>query len=176
MDTQERGLVVLARIPDLRAENPHGDDSGAPASGRGRLSSGRWMSPSLSYRLLAGLTLCLLVGAVVPYVFSHSPAQSEPVGANSLGVWQVGPVKDLGDTPGRNRAALKEATLVRAAAESLPSPGVAGRQPAAGGARAGRADEAATWSQWPNPQQVEYEADSRANGKSPEPPRDGVKH
>ena len=174
MDFQERDVIVLARIPDLGTHRRHHDGSGDGTSGRWRLSSGRWMSQVLSFRLLAGLTLCLLLAAVLPYVFNQSPTPTEPPVANgSLGAWRSDSSKDFGDAKAGNRPVPKEATLVRAAPESPPPQRVAQREPSARNSQPNPPDNAPLMSKWPNPHPVEYEADARANRKSQEPRRDG---
>ena len=118
MEIQAREPMVLARIPDVGADRRNHDGGSDAAIGRGRLSSGRWIGQLLSFRLLAGVTMCLLVAAVLPYVFRQSPAATEsPVGSNSPVGWQLDPSKDLGDAKAGTRTALKDATLVRAAAD-----------------------------------------------------------
>jgi len=175
MSRQQTELIVLARIPDLGTQYQNHEGSGGP-NGRWKLPGGRWVSQTLSFKLLAGLTLCLLLAAVLPYVLSRSPAPTEPpVASDSLGEWRSDAAKDYGDAKAANRPTPTGATLVRAAPESPPPQRIADRQPSAGDVQSNPADEKRNWSQWPNPHPVEYEADARANGKPQEPGRDGGK-
>jgi hypothetical protein len=113
MDRRKTGLMVLARFPDLNEADPHaGDDK---AKGLGLLASGsRLFGQAASIKLLAGMTLFLLVGAVLPFCIgigknpppaNLSAANSLPAG-DSLSTWQ----------PRGDAAALEPTTVAPAAA------------------------------------------------------------
>lgn len=78
MAQQQTRPVVLARIPcllDGNSGNPGGSEN---LKGIGRLvSGGRFVSQAFSFKLLAGVTLFLLVGAVMPAILNKKPASSE---------------------------------------------------------------------------------------------------
>jgi hypothetical protein len=66
------GLPVLARFPDVGDETkpkPMGDGEAQRWDFLG--SSGRWIGQAMSVKLLAGITLFLLVGAVLPIFLSQ---------------------------------------------------------------------------------------------------------
>jgi hypothetical protein len=179
MDIQEQDLIVLARIPDLgnHHQQHHHDGNSDGTDARRKLSGSRWISQTLSFKLLAGLTLCLLVAAVLPYVLSQSPAPAgSPVTNDSLGGWRSDAANDFGDEKAGSRPTPKEATLVRAAPDSPPPQRIAERQSPAGDTQPKPSNETPTWSKWPNPHPVEYEADARGDGKSQESRRDSGKH
>jgi len=92
MNHQKTGLAVLARFPDVHdGEKPQAGAN--EAKGWGLLaSSGRWISQALSIKLLAGMTLFLLVGAVLPFCIGKNspPAEPSPAG-DSVSTWHPKP-------------------------------------------------------------------------------------
>jgi hypothetical protein len=176
MDSHERDVIIVARIPDLASHGGRHDGRNSHPGGGWRWSSGRWLSQVLSFRLLAGLTLCLLAAAVLPYVFGHSSAPAEsPALHDSQAGWRSDSSNDFGNAKAAGRMAPKEATVVRAAPESPPPHRIAQREPSVRNGSASPADDVPNYSQWPNPGRVEYEADTRANPKSQATPGDGEK-
>jgi hypothetical protein len=164
MDSQESDLVVLARIPDLGPHGPGQHAASDATTSHRRPLHGRWIGQMLSYRLLAGLTLCLVTAAVLPNVLSRWRTPGElPLANDALGGRRMTSSNDLGDAKGAN--GLKDATVVRAGAESPPPQRLGGPQPAA--------DGAPTMSQWPRAKPVEYEADTRDRADPQDPRRDG---
>lgn len=97
MNQQEVRLTVLARIPDLNSSG-HANESKGTA---GLLASGRILGQAMSCKLLAGLTLFLLVGAAIPFSIKHKNASNEtPAPSNSVAVSQPMPtIAPNGVTP-----------------------------------------------------------------------------
>ena len=88
MDAQGRTWTVLARIPDLDVGS---DDAAEEETGMGLpRSTGRLLRQALSFRLLAGAAVLLLIAAVVPLPFPFgaktSPADPSPT-ADSVTTW-----------------------------------------------------------------------------------------
>jgi hypothetical protein len=74
MEQQENRLTVLARIPDLNGGGVEGTHATARHS-NGFLPPYRILGQSISCKLLAGLTLFLLVGAAIPLsIYKNKPA------------------------------------------------------------------------------------------------------
>ena len=92
MDQQKTKFVVLARIPAVgRTENEHAD-VGLP------LSYGRLMSQSLSFKVLAGVALLLMIVATIPFALSRSgPAVDPSATADPLLEWHPGPLASSAD-------------------------------------------------------------------------------
>jgi hypothetical protein len=83
MNPQRTGLAVLARFPDVN-DNPKPQPEADEAKGWDLLgSSGRWIGQAMSVKLLAGMTLFLLVGAVLPFCLGHNPP-AEPSAGDTL--------------------------------------------------------------------------------------------
>ena len=80
MDLQRKKWTVLARIPDLNAA---GADGAADEEAGGGLpaSTGRLIKQALSFRLLVGTALFLLVAAVMPFALR----QEGPIGRSVVG-------------------------------------------------------------------------------------------
>jgi hypothetical protein len=77
MNQRRTGLAVLARFPDLNDGKPQA--GAGEAKGWGLLaSSGRLISQGMSIKLLAGMTLFLLVGAILPFLGKDSPSANSP--------------------------------------------------------------------------------------------------
>jgi hypothetical protein len=97
MNHQRKGVAVLARFPDLsNVETPAKADE--PKSCGLLASGGRLISQALSIKLLAGITLFLLVGAVLPVYLStkDAPAGNPPPAADTLSAW---PAKQIAPSP-----------------------------------------------------------------------------
>jgi hypothetical protein len=89
MVQQATAVAVLARFPDVNdgAERQRQADESKYRDLLG--SSGRWIGQAMSVKLLAGITLFLLVGAVLPFCLStKSPTTSSPVGGDALSTSQ----------------------------------------------------------------------------------------
>jgi hypothetical protein len=69
---------VLARFPDVN-DGPKSQPQAEEAKGWDLLgSNGRWIGQAMSVKLLAGMTLFLLVGAVLPFCLGHKPPAGDP--------------------------------------------------------------------------------------------------
>jgi hypothetical protein len=88
MNHQRKGVAVLARFPDLSNAEPSAKVDEPKSCGL-LASSGRLISQALSIKLLAGVTLFLLVGAVLPIWLStkDAPPVSLPPAADTLSAW-----------------------------------------------------------------------------------------
>jgi hypothetical protein len=71
MNQQEIRLTVLARIPDLNNSNEGARKK--EKSSKVFLASGRLLGQATSCKLLAGLTLFMLVGAAIPFSVNKKP-------------------------------------------------------------------------------------------------------
>jgi hypothetical protein len=89
MVQQATAVAVLARFPDVN-DHPHHEQR-AEEGGHWNLlgSSGRWIGQAMSIKLLAGITLFLLVGAVLPFCLgTKSPTTNPSAGDSALSTWQ----------------------------------------------------------------------------------------
>ena len=131
MDQRRTGLAVLARFPDL--------NDGKPQAGVGEAkgwkllaSGGRLISQGMSIKLLAGMTLFLLVGAILPFCIgkdsqpvSSAPANLSPAG-DALSTWHPRgadtPVEAVPVQRDTVATAVARRPAVRVAAIPEPSP------------------------------------------------------
>jgi hypothetical protein len=147
MDRQMRTPIVLARIPDLRAVGPEAVD------GERVLSRGRMINQALSFKLLAGAVVLLMVMAVVPYITKKSDSSADPPAVSDpLTTWQSASTA-LPTGPGPTPAVSVSAVVAFPPASESVVP-IAGEQlqPAATGSRpASASTEARPKSPWPNP-------------------------
>jgi hypothetical protein len=148
MEDQNSRARVLARIPDLSAA--------ASASGKGgglrgavvSASMGRILSQSLSFKILAGVTVALLAAAIIPYSFNLQKTATNPPPANDQLPWQA-ETSGAGTNP---PAPPPKATLVRAMPEKASAPGaLALPPPVTHDAPPSQANDASAMSKWPNP-------------------------
>lgn len=169
MDRMETNWTVLARIPDM---NTFGTGSRIEEEGGTSLPtlSGRILNQSLSFKLLSGLAVFLIVVSVLPFFSGRKEAGSDSASAvDPLSQWQAG----TSATPDEARVARAPAprpmTLVSAtpeqasAPEIIPLEGKIKNEPQP-------AVETPLMSSWPNPSQL---SDPR-NYAGPETPRVGV--
>jgi len=75
MGQQKVRLTVLARIPDLNSPGHVANDEAKCVSEL--LASGRLLGQAISCKLLAGMTLFLLVGATIPFSISSKHASDD---------------------------------------------------------------------------------------------------
>jgi hypothetical protein len=128
MDSQKTGLAVLARIPDLN-DGEHHTEAEQPRGLRLLASSGRLIGQAASIKLLAGMTLFLLVGAVLPFCISKTcPPEKSPPAMESLATWEPQSAKALAEVGGAKsetaptNVASGPAARIPAAAERLSAP------------------------------------------------------
>jgi hypothetical protein len=107
MNQQEVRLTVLARIPDLNGSG-HVANKEAKCTA-GLVASGRLLGQAMSCKLLAGITLFLLVAAAIPLSIRSKNASDEaPLPTNSVAADQPAPpVVPNGVTPVANPLALQ---------------------------------------------------------------------
>jgi len=170
MNQQRSGLAVLARFPDLNGGKPHARADEAKGW-RLLVSSGRLVGQATSIKLLAGVTLFLLVGAVLPLCIGKgSPPVNPPPAGDALSTWHPrGAETSAPSVPGKSEtAALTVASrpAVRVSATAEPSSAPATLPPTAEPKREPPAvptvAESLMMSNWPGP--------ARAN---PQPARAG---
>jgi hypothetical protein len=114
MSPERRGLPVLARFPDL---NDGKLQAGADkAKGWGLLaSSRRLIGQAMSFKLLAGMALFLLIGAILPWIGRDTrPVNSPPVG-DATATWHP-----RGSEASAEAAPAKCETVAMTVAQRLP--------------------------------------------------------
>ncbi len=91
MDAREAKWIVLARIPDLNANEPVGVADGK--MGRGLPTSiGRMINQRASFKLLAGTAGLLLIGALVPFFTGNGVPSVDPASTvDSATAWHSEP-------------------------------------------------------------------------------------
>jgi hypothetical protein len=90
MNQQEVRLTVLARIPDLNSSSHVANEDAKSTSGL--LASGRLLGQAMSCKLLAGMTLFLLVGAAIPFSIKSKNASDDfSLPSNSVAAGQPAP-------------------------------------------------------------------------------------
>ena len=119
-----QSTLILARIPDLHKGSDSEPVAGGPAS-RGRL-----LSQALSFKLLAGGTLALLVVAIVPFSFAKKePLTVSQTAGDSLPTWHKVPPAAPADTtavesstaPQPVQNPIQASTAKQAAESALPA-------------------------------------------------------
>ncbi len=157
MNSQGSRLTLLARFPDLNkdASPSRGGESDGASS-----SAGRWIGQSASFKLLAGVMLFLMVGAVLPFAIGRGRATSGESPSTGLHrTDEASPLAELAERSSHRAApAIQSATrrpvvLVPVAAEPTPAPAVVpSRFEALDESKAERpADPPPMMSSWPNP-------------------------
>ncbi len=144
MNRQKTGLTVLARFPDVNDET-ESPTQASETKERGLLeSSGRWIGQAMSIKLLAGMTLFLLVGAVLPFCLGQkSPPPGASAASDTISAWQPKreqtPTQSVPDGSEMGGVTIARRPIVRVSATSdqlpppatLPAPAVARREPPA---------------------------------------------
>ena len=142
MNRQKTGQTVLARFPDVNGET---EVQASEPKRQGLLeSSGRWISQAMSIKLLAGMTLFLLVGAVLPFCLTQkSPPAGPSTAGDTLSTWQpereAAPTQAGSGSGEMSGATIARRPIVRVSATSdqlpppvtLPAPAIARREPSA---------------------------------------------
>jgi hypothetical protein len=177
MDARETQRTVLARIPDLNANDP--DDGAKANSGRGLPTSvGRLINQAASFKLLAGIAALLLVGAVF---IGHIPSTDPAPTADTATAWRTEPTSVAASgrqnsggttaaTPQRFESILasanaprgekavapktvmnKPATLIPATPQRSQAPAMVPPLEVARDRQPGRPTETPLMSEWPNP-------------------------
>ncbi len=113
MHHQETKLAVLARFPDLSAtSSPAGDEK--PLAGGILVSTGRMIGQAVSFKLLAGIMLFLVVGAVLPFfVGKDRPAAGELSSSDSETIDSTKPASELADAATAQGMPLVQPTMRR---------------------------------------------------------------
>jgi hypothetical protein len=151
MDSLERTWTVLARIPDLNAgaEGTAEDETimGLPAS------TGRLIKQALSFRLLLGTALFLLVAAVVPFLSGKKAPSADPSpAADSATAWHTGSNPVLADKsiPPTPAAPARPVAVIPANPEPSRPPTTVPPLPETKAPPQPRVAEGPLWSNWPN--------------------------
>ena len=113
MDRQTTQPMVLARIPDIATAANMADKEHETVP----TSSGRVIGQSLSFKLLAGVVLLLVVAAVIPFaLWKHGQSTDSPSAtAEALPAWHPG-------SPAPSAATAPTWTPVAAVPASAPIP------------------------------------------------------
>ena len=165
MDQMETNWTVLARIPDM---NSFGTDTRIEEKGGTSLSTlrGRILNQSLSFNLLSGLAVFLIVASVLPFFTGRKEADSDSASAvDPFSQWQA----DTSAAPDEARLtrtpASRPMTLVSATPEQTSAPEII---PLKGEGRneSRPTDKTPQMSSWPNPTQSRY-PQSAASSESP---------
>lgn len=92
MNRPRTGPAVLARFPDV-SDLPQSPSQAEEGPGRSLWgSNGRWIDQAMSIKLLACVTVLLLVGAVLPFCLGpKSPTGDPTTAADALSSWQPKP-------------------------------------------------------------------------------------
>lgn len=174
MDQRKSGIPLLASFPDLSEHGAdHKEDAGLLKS------SGRLFSQAMSAKLLAGITLFLLVGAVLPFCLKSASREmplgdslvaSQPKTSKTTARTDDSPILAPTRRPAVRVAAAKERTPapLRPMSEpkaappmmsSWPNPAPANLQPEADGHEA----TPASFERPVPARPTEYQADTRAD-------------
>jgi hypothetical protein len=156
MQSTERNWTVLARIPDLNAGSDAAADEetfmGLPAS------TGRLIKQALSFKLLIGTALFLLVAAVMPFVFGKKAPSADPSPViDSAAAWHSGsnpalaerlPAGKMSATPA---ASSRPVAVIPATSERVKPPATVPPLPDKRAPPQPRSANGPLWSNWPNP-------------------------
>jgi len=83
MNRPRAGLTILAHFPDV-SESAKTQSPTDEASGGSLFESGkRWIGQAAAARLLAGVTLFMIVGAILPIYLKHKAPSADPASQNS---------------------------------------------------------------------------------------------
>jgi hypothetical protein len=136
--------MVLARIPDV-ATAEHGGHKTVPKS------TGRVIGQSLSFKLLAGVVLLLVVVAIIPFaLWKHGQSTDSPATADAMPAWHPGsPAPSAATAPSWTPVVAVPASAPIPASPSpmpsaMPQPQVASQPPAPA------AIDSPLMSAWPN--------------------------
>ena len=170
MDQMETNWTVLARIPDM---NSFGTDTRIEEKGGTSLSTlrGRILNQSLSFNLLSGLAVFLIVMSVLPFFYGRKEASSDSASAvDPFSQWQAGTSAAPDEARIARTPASRPMTLVSATPEQASAPEII---PLKGEEKneSRLTDKTPQMSSWPNPTQSSYPR----NDAGPESPRVGVK-
>ena len=132
MTQQARAVAVLARFPDIGEHTKPQPRAGGEAQGWSLLGpSGRWIGQAMSIKLLAGITLVLLVGAILPLCLNQkSPTAGPLAGGDALSSRQPGQAESpTANGPAQTRAvattgAYPPVVRVSATSDQLPPPAI----------------------------------------------------
>lgn len=77
MNRPRAGLTILAHFPDV-SESTHAQSSSDEGSRWNPLASGsRWIGQAAAVKLLAGMTLFMIVGAILPFYLGHKTSPGD---------------------------------------------------------------------------------------------------
>ena len=151
MDRKLSDCLVLARIPDLKSFESDNADDAQPIASRPASIGSRIMNQSLSFKLLAGLAMILIVASVLPNFFGGSATVDDaPAVVDAADSWQAAAPES------QHEAAPSGAPRPMTVVSATPEPGAAPdmiptkcedeaqQQPEI-------ADESPMMSSWPNP-------------------------
>ena len=174
MDLPRKEWTVLARIPDLNAAGADGTadedtDGGLP------VSTGRLIKQWLSFRLLVGTALFLLIAAVIPFALGKkAPSVDPPSATDTATTWHSASGSASTNTSPTDKiqtagaAPVRPVALISAIPRQSCPPAIVPPPPETKGApQPGRAADGPLMSRWPNP----AHAPSRPANAGAEPPR-----
>jgi hypothetical protein len=118
MDQLKTGIPVLASFPELD-KGTASPKSDPPVLGL-LASSGRLINQAASAKLLAGITLFLLVGAVLPWCIGKGSSSADVTASKAKATASPQLVKDAAEA---QKAAAAVQSAVRVAAKTGTSPG-----------------------------------------------------
>jgi hypothetical protein len=144
MDRQQTRLQVLARIPCLSSSASSDNKVAQEKKCLGLLaSSGRIIGQKISFKLLAGISLFLLVGAVLPAILPRKASLSSESTASCSSV-----KSSVAEPAVIQPVARRPVVMVSATSERLPPPVVLSPPPETS---VKPSAELSTWSSWPSP-------------------------
>ena len=148
MDRQTMQPMVLARIPDIAIAAHHGEHKEHKTV---PTSSGRVIGQSLSFKLLAGVVLLLVVVAVIPFaLWRQGQSTDAPATADALPTWHLGsPAPSATTAPTWTPVAAVPASAPIPASPS-PMPSVVPQANVASQPPASASIDSPLMSAWPN--------------------------
>jgi hypothetical protein len=158
MDRQQTRLVVLARIPCLNDGECGGSKISPAIKGRGALASScRLISQTISCKLLAGITLFLLLAAILPHVTIKKSSPSKMTNESVAAQGSESPSKTaLNSSQAVVQSAARPPVVMVAAtpARSAPPVAVPTLPPEKqGNSQANKVDDSPMMSDWPGSNQ-----------------------
>lgn len=138
MDRQVSECMVLARIPDLNSYGAEIPDEPAQKNGSLGVLGARLLNQSLSFKLLSGLALLLLVVSVLPFFFGADKTAGDTATLDEADAWPAASVERESRSLVAESNPVPPMTVVPASPELESPPEIL------------TADERPVMSSWPN--------------------------